>query len=99
MIPLLALSSGRLTDAVYSGYNRRIQAEIKALKHNMDENPEKVGPMRQDRFERRTQKEACLTPQNGEKFSATEKRTISYRGYTFKDWQLLSHELCSDIAD
>ena len=36
---------------------------------------------------------------NGEKFSETEKRTIAYRGYTFRYWQLLSCDLCSDIAD
>ena len=36
---------------------------------------------------------------NGENFSETEKRTIAYRGYTFRDWKKLSCDLHSDIAD
>ena len=36
---------------------------------------------------------------NGEKFSETDKRNIAYRGYTFRDWKSLSHDLRSDITD
>ena len=78
---------------------RKTQADIKALNHTMYDNPRKGGIGGKTDSKQGPNKKLVSRHKNGKKFSETEKRTIANRGYTFKDWQSLSHDLCSDIAD
>ena len=65
----------------------------------MDEKPRKGGGGGKTYSKEGPNKKLFSRHKNGEKFSETEKRTIAYCGYTFRDWQLLSRDLRSDIAD
>ena len=65
----------------------------------MDEMPRKGGGVGKTDSKEGTNKKLVSRHKNGEKFLETEKRTIAYRGYTFRDWQSLSRDLRSDIAD
>ena len=85
--------------SVDAGDKRKIQAEIKALKHTMDKRPRKGGGEGKTYLKEGPNKNLVSRQKNGQKFSEMEKRTIAYCGYTFKDWKSLSCDLRSDIAD
>ena len=65
----------------------------------MDERPKKEGGWGNIYLKERPNKKLVSRQNNGKKFLETEKRTISYCGYTFRYWQLLSRDLHSNIAD
>ena len=61
------------------------QAEIKDLKHTMDERPSKRGRGGKPYSSKVPNKKLISRPKNGENFSEAEKQTIAYRGYTFRN--------------
>ena len=65
----------------------------------MDKKPRKGGGGGKTDWKEGTNKKLASRHKNGEKFLGTEKQTISYHGYTFRDWQSLSRDLCSNILD
>ena len=85
--------------SVYYGNKRKIQADIKALKYTVDEKPRKGGGGGETDSKEVPNRKLVSRHKNGENLSETEKWTIDYRGYTFRDWQSLSCDLRSDIAD
>ena len=92
-------SKSLLILSVDSRYKRKIQAEIKALKHTMNERPIKGSGGGKTDSKEVPNKKLVSRHKNNKTLSKTEKRTIAYRVYTFRDWQSLSHDLHSDIAD